>query len=114
MNAETKVPAPRANEERAEQSPSRDSVVFNVPLTPQQREHAQRRARLRRDAQARLASWELDTIAADWDARGSHGRFVPSERWTRNLGNQLVREGFDAEYVAHLLGLPVPRRAVAA
>lgn len=114
MSAAQREPAPGCNPRPAEQSPSRESVAFNVPLTPEQRERAQRRARLRSDAQARRASWELDTIAADWNARASRGMFVPSERWTRNLGNQLVRSGFDAEYVAHLLGLPAPRRAVAA
>lgn len=110
MSAETKAPAPRANEERAEQSPSRESVVFNVPPTVEQCERVARLRRLEADEASRKASRELDSLIEQMNGRPltDADRLARNESITRRTANDLVMlRGFDPEYVAALYGLKI-------
>ncbi len=122
--------APGCNPRPVEQSPSTESVVSNLPptvhqrqdapgpSTPQEREARALRARrrLREANDRRRVGRALNSMCADMGDRDPFGWFVPSEGWTRELGNEYVRRGFDVNYVARRLGLPAPatRQAVAA
>lgn len=128
MSAAQREPAPGCNPRPAEQSPSAASVVSNVPpafdlredapgpSTAREREARASRARqrLREANERRRVGRALAELGGHFGAGEQVADLAMSDQWTRNLGNQLVREGFAAEYVAHLLGLPAPRMAVAA
>ncbi len=80
------------------------------PSTPQEREERAQRARrrLREADERRRASRALNSFTAEVRERESFGWFAPSEGWTRDLGNEFVRQGFTVEYTARRLGLPAP------
>jgi hypothetical protein len=105
-NLPTKEPDPRGNEDRAEQSPSADSVDASLPTDFTQwadpAYRAQRSAQLT-ERSRRAASLELSRMLNPWHA---------SERWERKVANELVSASFDPEYVARRFGLS--RRGVAA
>ena len=122
MSRDEKRPEGSGNFQRAydEAAPS-ESITASVPLdverhqdapgpsTPQEREERAQRARrrLREAEDRRRASRALNSFAAEVRERESFGWFAPSEGWTRDLGNEFVRQGFALEYVARRLDLPL-------
>lgn len=122
MSRDEKRPTGGGNLQQAndESAPS-DSITESVPLdhelhqdapgpsTPQEREARARRARsrLREADERRRASRALSSFAAEISERESMGWFAASDRWTRDLGNDFVAQGFAVDYVARRLGLPL-------
>ncbi|NYI42050.1 hypothetical protein BKA03_002169 [Demequina lutea] len=58
---------------------------------------------------AREASRALSEVFADDEVAAPRH----SERWERNTANQLVRQGFDPEYVAARFSVPLKQKAPA-
>jgi hypothetical protein len=62
-------------------------------------ERARRRARLALEEDRRRASHEVDRLLAElFPPKYPATHF--SERWERNVANELVAAGFDSEYIA--------------
>jgi len=126
VRPDEKRPAESGNSQRAcDENTGRGSITESVPLhpelhqdapgpsTPQEREARARRARrrLREADERRRASRALSSFAAEISQREYLGWFATSDRWTRDLANEFVAQGFAVDYVARRLALPLKTEA---